>query len=190
MNYTGSSFSLLKSSFLSSVWKNCVSIFFILLVLPLWGRIHSKTFFCSLSHISSYEIVPMQNQHVTNFTSTEIKVEKNRVMWPKGLCKEYLGNSLLLKGLSLAFFFSIFLFTWRFSSFLCAVIQFLAENGLGPVMTLALEMICHENLSWISQPRTKLMDIQILNWIWILWLELSEIFVAVAGDLDLIVLAA
>lgn len=118
MNYTGSSFSLLKSSFLSSVWKNCVSIFFILLVLPLWERIHSKTFFCSLSHISSYEIVPMPNQHVTNFTCTEIKVEKNRVMWPKGLCKEYLGNSLLLKGLSISIFFqyiSLHLTIFQFS---------------------------------------------------------------------------
>lgn len=33
------------------------------------------------------------------------------------------------------------------------------------------------------------MDVQILNWIWILWLGLSEIVVVVvAGDLDLTVL--
>lgn len=58
-------------------------------------KIHSKTWFCFLSQISSHEIVQnVQNQHVINFTSSGIKVEENRVKKAKGLCMEYPGNSL------------------------------------------------------------------------------------------------
>lgn len=60
----------------------------------------------------------MQNQCVTNFTSMGIKVEKNRVKQPEGLCKKCPGNSLLLKELSISIFFqyiSLHLTIFQFS---------------------------------------------------------------------------